>query len=416
MFDVIVIGKGMFGAAASRYLSQTGVKVALIGPDEPADPATHTGVFGAHYDEGRITYHMADDSLWAELDHRSLERFPQLEAVSGIDFYTSQGYLYVASKATDEGCFSLWEMLATRFGLTYETLDRQKLRQQFPHLHFAEDCLGLWEKAGGGFFSPRRFIQAMLTLAQRQGLTIIPDRVTDIRTTDHSVTITTETGESYKAQKILLATGAFSSANGLLPRPLALRHKREFVLLADLSPAEANRLKNLPAFVYMVASEQLAELYFLPPIRYPNGRTYLKMGANTLADSYAERVEEVCAWYRSGDSEVMRPAMQAMMQQVVPHLHAEAWPTHRCVITRTAHGRPYIDAVIPDRLYVTIGGNGQGAKAADAIGELAAALILDEVWPEPFERADFQAVYADTPFVWTSPPLLREQRMMDYNR
>lgn len=46
--------------------------------------------------------------------------------------------------------------------------------------------------------------------------------------------------------------------------------------------------------------------------------------------------------------------------------------THRCVITRTAHKRPYIDEIEPGRLYVAVGGNGQGAKAADEVGRLVA--------------------------------------------
>ena len=49
-----VIGRGMIGAAAARHLSKMGHDVALIGPDEPADFSRHDGVFGSHYDEGRI--------------------------------------------------------------------------------------------------------------------------------------------------------------------------------------------------------------------------------------------------------------------------------------------------------------------------------------------------------------------------
>jgi sarcosine oxidase len=44
-FDIAVIGKGMMGAAAARYLAQDGVNVALIGPDEPEHRQTHDGVF-----------------------------------------------------------------------------------------------------------------------------------------------------------------------------------------------------------------------------------------------------------------------------------------------------------------------------------------------------------------------------------
>ncbi len=37
MFDYLVIGKGLIGSVAARYLSQESNKVALIGSDEPTD-------------------------------------------------------------------------------------------------------------------------------------------------------------------------------------------------------------------------------------------------------------------------------------------------------------------------------------------------------------------------------------------
>ena len=54
-YDYIVVGKGLMGAAAARHLSAHSSSIALIGPDEPPDRAAHAGVFGSHYDEGRIT-------------------------------------------------------------------------------------------------------------------------------------------------------------------------------------------------------------------------------------------------------------------------------------------------------------------------------------------------------------------------
>lgn len=54
-YAYIVVGKGLVGAAAARHLSAACPYVALSGPDEPGDRATHQGVFGGHYDEGRLT-------------------------------------------------------------------------------------------------------------------------------------------------------------------------------------------------------------------------------------------------------------------------------------------------------------------------------------------------------------------------
>jgi glycine/D-amino acid oxidase-like deaminating enzyme len=52
-YDYIVVGKGLMGAAAAQHLSVHSSSIVLIGPDEPPNWASHVGVFGSHYDEGR---------------------------------------------------------------------------------------------------------------------------------------------------------------------------------------------------------------------------------------------------------------------------------------------------------------------------------------------------------------------------
>ncbi len=61
---IAVIGRGLWGAAATRHLAMAGADVTLIGPSEPDDKHAHTGVFGSHYDEGRITRKNALDEYW----------------------------------------------------------------------------------------------------------------------------------------------------------------------------------------------------------------------------------------------------------------------------------------------------------------------------------------------------------------
>ena len=59
-FDIAVVGRGLMGTAAARYLAQMGHRMALIGPSEPQNRATHDGPFGSHHDAGRITRGLAE--------------------------------------------------------------------------------------------------------------------------------------------------------------------------------------------------------------------------------------------------------------------------------------------------------------------------------------------------------------------
>lgn len=72
MFDVAVIGLGMIGSAALRYLSQsqTGLRVIGIGPAEPSDWKTHAGTFASHYDQARLMRVTDADRIWATLAQR----------------------------------------------------------------------------------------------------------------------------------------------------------------------------------------------------------------------------------------------------------------------------------------------------------------------------------------------------------
>ena len=96
-FKYIVVGAGMMGAAAARHLSVQTDDVALIGPGEPADRKTHKGVFSSHYDEARITRGFDGDPVWAELAQRSIHRYDEIEAKSGIRFFTEAGCLFTGN-------------------------------------------------------------------------------------------------------------------------------------------------------------------------------------------------------------------------------------------------------------------------------------------------------------------------------
>jgi sarcosine oxidase len=375
MFDYLVIGKGLFGSATVKYLSGEAGRVAVIGPDEPQDIASHDGVFASHYDQGRLAGRLGRGPVWTELAEQSIGAYRQIEAQSGIRFYTPAGRLYAPAASVDADYLA---EMAAAYDLDIRHLNAGELQASFPYLRFhgAED--GLFEDAPAGYINPRALIRAQLAIAEKQGAMVIREIVTAVTQAGDHLSVRTNEGNSYQARKVLIAAGAFSNfiqLDGSAKWPLPLRLKTETILLAETPESEAERLRDMPAVTYAIESPVLGEIYLLPPLLYPDGRYYVKMGCDTAADIFPETLEEIMAWFKSGDSDVHKAELVDALLSIIPDLQATSFQTGRCIVTYTTHGRPYIDEIVPGRIYTAVGGNGTGAKSSDAVGRLAAELM-----------------------------------------
>lgn len=388
-FEHLVIGAGLMGSAAARYLSQQSSSVALLGPDEPADQTTHPGVFASHYDEGRLTRQISRDPVWSALARLAIAQYRPLEAASGIPFYHPVGMLVVDSdRMTSHMKADLtW---AREMGLTFDFYPEGDTtwQTQFPAYHFPSDYWVLHEPAPAGMINPRAMLRAQLAVVERQGATRIRDIARDVEPRADGVLVTTESGEQYRAQKVIIAAGAFSHLFNLLP-PVGLYAETETIILGEVDEPTARAHANLPTLIYFVDDPEIDDIYLTPPVRYPDGRYYIKMGANTKSDQFPKTLEEVQTWFRTGDSDTHKPAFERALQAILPGIQFQSFHTKRCILSRTPSGRPIVDQV-SDRVFVATGGNGEGAKSSDALGRLVAGLALGGAWPEDVSRDAFK--------------------------
>lgn len=387
MFDIIVIGAGLIGAAAIRHLSETNPNVAVIGPAEPAEWASHEGVFASHYDQGRITRVLADDRVWATLAKRSIAQYAVVEQKSGIHFHHPVGGLQVGHPA--EAFIAKTEAVGRELGVTFQAHGPEALAEAEPLFSFPAGLIGVREPAPAGYINPRSLVQAQLTVAAQQGATIIRETITGVDRRNGLIELRSDTGQSYQTGKVLLTTGAFT--NMLLAQPLPLRPKARTIVLAELPPAEIERLAEMPTLIYENSSEPtLSHVYLLPPIRYPDRKTYLKLGGENSPVEIIDTFEAQRDWFRSGGSAKDAAELQEMLLRLVPNLRVISFQMKPCVITETPHGYPFIKALEPGQVYVATGGCGASAKSSNEIGRLAARLTADEVWHDDLEADLFQ--------------------------
>src|SRR4051794_33991326 len=163
---VAVIGKGLIGSAAARHLAQQTRGVLLIGPDEPAVRTDHHDVFGSHYDEGRIYRILDGDPIWGRLAERSIARYAEIEAQSGIRFHEQVGML-AADMRTPPALAVAYARTGEALDASFEHLTGAELAGRFPYLRFNPETAGLFELQTGGHISPPPLVGGPTAAAER---------------------------------------------------------------------------------------------------------------------------------------------------------------------------------------------------------------------------------------------------------
>ncbi len=393
-FDAVVVGKGLIGSAVAKYLSRALNRVAIVGPDEP-DDLDHGTIFSSHYDSGRVQRQVGRNETMTRLNIQSAQQYPGMIEETGIAFHGGVGCLYVNPGGMNAYLASAAGR-AERYGVDVTTFaDSDALAHAFPELRFPDTSLGMFEPSPSGYINPRSLIQAQLRIASSNGGTIIREHVMRVDSKGAWVEVTTHEGATLRAKSALVATGAFTNATQILRANPALVLKSETVLLARVNGNEAKRLATLPSLLYDIDVEELEGIYATPPLAYPDGNSYLKMGCNLPEDIYFRNdLGAIQQWFRSGESDTHIGKMSAALMGIMPNLEAKDFTSKRCILTRTeSHGNPYVGQV-DDRLYLAIG-NGWSAMSSDAIGRVAAHVMLEGGFPEGFSAETFEPVLGD---------------------
>lgn len=364
-----VIGRGMIGAAAARHLSKMGHEVALIGPDEPADYAGHRGVFGSHYDEGRITRQFDSTPFWRDMNRASIARYGEIFAESGVGFYREVGVLHLGPRESPD--VSSIGGIAAEAGIFVEAYDDAGLAERFPYLGFPAGTRGYFEPQHAGYISPRRMVRAQTIAAQRAGARILAEPALGISESATGVTIRTRSGD-VEVERVLVAAGGHTQS--LLGQSLGFVVYARTAAMFRLDAAEVQRLAGMPSM--RCFGPKGADPYILPPILYPDGQTWLKLGGDPV-DIPLESEGNIQDWFRSGGSIPVAEGLEAQLLERIPGLQIEERRVVPCMTTFGTTGLPRIGP-LSDRVTVAFGCYGKSAKCSDELGRLGSMALLGE--------------------------------------
>ncbi|XP_064106398.1 monomeric sarcosine oxidase-like [Macrobrachium nipponense] len=398
IFDLVVVGNGLMGSAAARHASMIpGTRVCIVGPREPEDREASRDIFGCWYDEGRVYRRIASQHTWSVLATESVARYRQIEDLSGIKFYHEVGYLHATPDPAE-------------FHELMECCRRQDLKAQdvthnwkdlFPYFNLPEDSFVFWEKSSAGHLSPRNLVAAQQKVATKNGAVVLNAVVSTIVPSSggsHRWEIVTDCNRTILGQNVLVAVGGSASlrplfrhvAKGLQPH---LQLRTQTVTFLRIGEAEADRLRDMPTFFTNNTFENLDGAYGLPPIKYPDGHWYLKIGHNRQYENKISTQSEISEWYAHtrGHPEGV-PKLGEFLKSLLPGLKVEAVSGDGCITSHTPNEEPFID-VIAEGFGVALGGNRWAAKSSDEIGRLAARLVVLDEWQSEIPRERVRVVW-----------------------
>ncbi len=375
-FRYIVIGAGMMGAAAAHHLSSQTDGVALIGPAEPPNRKTHHGVFSSHYDEARITRGFDGDPVWAELAKRSISRYGEIEQKSGIGFYHEVGCLFSGNGAGLGGAYVSGAMgRKDALGLTVETYDTRSLSARFPMFSLPQDHHGWFEPRNAGYVNPRAMVKAQIAIAEQQGASIVRETVAKVFDSSRGVEVETAEGARYSAKKVIVAAGGFTNMGDILPVKVDMAATGRTIAFFELDDEKQKNFAGMPSTIVLAENEDDI-VYILPPVRYPDGKVYLKIGGES-EKGRLDTLDQAIRWFHSDGTASEVEFLVRRAVELMPALAGCPITSGSCVASITRTGYPYIGYTSSSNIAVLTGGNFVSAKSSDEIGRLGAVLLLE---------------------------------------
>ncbi len=369
-WDVIVVGLGAMGSAATYQLARRGARV--LGIDRFSPPHR----LGSTHGDSRITRTAIGEGMaYVPMAQRSQQLWREIEAASGADLLTQNGCLVLGRAGTGFGFHGKAHFLedtiaaAQAFDVPHEVLDAAEVAARFPQLGLVGDEVGYLEPSGG-FVRPEACVSAQLTLAKVHGADIHRnERVERLTPGGGSVTVRTDRGE-HTAAKVVLSAGPWVAT--LLDTALGARfavYRQVMHWFATAPPHELLTPGRLPVFIW--EADERHAFYGFPAI---DGET----GGLKVAGEQFDHASDPDAVTREVSVDESLALYDDVVGARLPQLERRPVKAVSCLYTATGDGDFVIDwHPDSDGVLIVSPCSGHGFKHSAAIGEAAAELVLE---------------------------------------
>jgi sarcosine oxidase len=363
MYDVAVIGAGVFGAWTALQLSRRGKSVVLLEAYGPGHSRSSSG------DESRIIrMGYGEDEIYTRWSQRSLVQWKELFEASGQKLFHETGVLWLAGD--DETRLNETRATLRKCGIDFQYLDLAALRKKYPQIGLDGIRNAILEPQSGVLIA-RRAVAATVAEAIRLGVAYRHALVESPNGKGQLKFVKTKEGEEIFAGQFVFACGPwlakiFPEIAG--PRLFVTRQEVFYFGL----PAGDSRFATpaLPTFLF-----QNDESYGMPDIENRGLKIALDAhGVPVDPDTQSRVVSEKSAQEMRGYVARRFPALK----------DAPIAETRVCQYENTSNGDFLIDRHPEmENVWFAGGGSGHGFKHGPAFGEYVTGQLLDEIPAEP---------------------------------
>jgi sarcosine oxidase len=365
IYDVAVIGAGVFGAWTARHLRQAGQRVALIDCYGAAHTRASSGGesriirMGYGGDEIYTRSAMRSRALWLEFCEEARQ-----------PLFHPTGVLWTA--APDDPYTESTRRTLARCGVRFETLSAAELQSRYPQMEFATGAWGIFEPESGALMA-RRAVQAVVADGVRNGVALLPGAVLAPAGQGALASVCTSARDTIRADAFVFACGPWLPKlfPGLLGKRIELTRQEAFFFGA---PAGDRRFVP-PAMPVWIDFSDPRGPYGFPDLEDRGVKIALDQHGPPIDPDSADRVPSAEGLAAARDSLACRfPALRD-----APLLEARV-----CQYENTSSGDFLIDRH-PDfsNVWLMGGGSGHGFKHGPAAGEYVAKQLLNDGAMEP---------------------------------
>lgn len=358
-FDVIVAGVGAHGSATVHELAARGVRVLGL---ERSDVPNTTGSSGGVNRIIRLAYN--EDPRYVPLLRRAYERWRALEGRWGQRLLVITGGLDIGPPGSSvvEGAIEACRL----HDLTHEVLDARETHARYPGLVIPAGHAAVFQP-DAGFVMSEQAIAAHATLALADGAQIHGNEpVLDWEPLGDGVVVRTATAE-YRAQRLVLAAGAWMPRLAAPLRTLAMPERQALVWVAARRP-ELFQVGSLPVFI--LEDDDGTEWYVFPEYGIPG----VKVG---LYHHLREPIDPDATDWRAFGPQDER-ALRAGIARFMPEANGPLLSWRTCIFTNTPDEHFVLDRYpgVP-QVILASACSGHGYKFASVIGEVLADMAMD---------------------------------------